>query len=334
MRQFLFDTRDFPPADRFERWRSGLSDFDVTPLDPERPFEATTLVTGLGPLPITESVLPPLRFQRTAERIRARRRDYWNLNLMLEGVLRGHADGVPFEVHPGTPMLLDLSRPVEIVTESVRAIVVVLPRNLLGAGRRRGVHGPLPPSAERTLLSTYLRALSEALPGLADTAALPAARALCDLVAACLPPAAKPSPPLIRGEALRARVLEFVEAHVAEYLPSERLSSELGVSRSTLYRALEGDGGAAELVRRLRLEAAHRMLTDRTEGRTIQQIAHAAGFPDETVFSRQFHAAFGYTAAELRRTAAVPSALPPASPDLPQAYRNAVGRVATGPDAG
>jgi AraC-like DNA-binding protein len=128
-------------------------------------------------------------------------------------------------------------------------------------------------------------------------------------------------------------VLEFAEAHVGEPLPPERLCSELGASRSALYRALQADGGVAELVRRVRLEAAHRMLGDRTDGRTIQQIAHAVGFNEEAVFSRQFHAAFGYTAAEFRRTAAVPSSLPPTSTDPSEAYRNAVNRVASGPDA-
>ena len=333
MHQFVFDTRDVPVADRFKLWSAGLSDFEVTQLDPEQPFEAVTKVTGLGPLPISESVLPPLRFRRTAEIIRARRTDYWNLNLMLEGVLQLDADGRRFEVQPGTPVLLDLSRPVQIVTGPVRAIVVVLPRNLLGAGRRGGVHGPLPPSAQRTLLSTYLEALCESLPELADTAALPAARALCELVAACLPSAARTSPPLIRGEALRARVLEFIEANVAQALPPERICAELGASRSALYRALQVDGGAAELVRRVRLESAHRMLGDRTDGRTIQQIAHAVGFNEEAAFSRQFHAAFGYTAAEFRRTAAVPSSLPFPSADPSVAYRNAVNRVASGPDA-
>jgi AraC-like DNA-binding protein len=305
----------------------------VAPADPSVPFDAVSKVTGLGPLPISESVLPPLRFRRTPAIIRARGSDYWNLNLMLEGVLQLDADGERFEVQPGVPVLLDLSRPVEIVAEAVRSIVVVLPRNLLGAGRRGGVHGPLPQSAESSLLAAYLKALCEVLPELPESAALPTARALCELVAACLPPAARKRPTLLRGEALRLRVLEFIDAHLQEAVPIERLCEEIGVSRSALYRALEADGGVAELIRRVRLEAAHRMLSDRTDGRTIGQIAHAAGYRDEAVFSRHFHAAFGYTAAELQRTAAAPSVLPTDSPDLPKAYRKAVNRLASGPDA-
>lgn len=332
MHQFVFDTKDIPGPDRFRLWSSGLSDFEVSPRDPEAAFEAVSKVTGLGPLPISESRLPPLHFRRSIEMIRARRSDYWNLNLMLEGVLHLDADGRRFEVQPGTPVLLDLARPIEIMTGPVRSIVVVLPRNLLGAGRRGGVHGPLPPTAQSRLLATYLTSLCEALPELPDAAALPAARALCELVAACLPASARPRPTVLRTEDLRRRVMDHIDAHLSEPLPTERVCAALGVSRSALYRALTGDGGVTELVRRLRLEAAHRMLSDRTDGRTVQQIAHAAGFSDEARFSRQFHAAFGYTAGELQRTGAIPSALPSGSVDLPKTYSRAVNRVAYGPD--
>ena len=49
-------------------------------------------------------------------------------------------------------------------------------------------------------------------------------------------------------------------------------------------------------------------------------------------FSRQFHAAFGYTAAELRRSAVVPSPLPEGSEDPALAFRDAVERLASGPN--
>lgn len=332
MRQLVFDTRQFPVEERFRLWSAGLSDFRVEQVDPHQPFDAVSTVTGLGPLPISESVLPALRFLRDRDMIQARRSDYWNLNLMLEGVLQLNADGHRYEVGPGVPVLLDLSRPVEIVAGPVRSIVVVLPRNLLGAGRRGGAHGPLPPSAESELLASYLTALCASLPRLEDTSAAQAARALCELVSACLPAAGRVRPTALRGEALRLRVLEFVDQHVSEPISIERLCDALAVSRSALYRALTFDGGVAELVRRVRLEAAHRLLSDRTELRAISQIAGAVGFADEALFSRHFRTLYGYTASELRSRAAAPSALDPAIDDPAIAYARAVNRLAFGPD--
>jgi hypothetical protein len=63
-------------------------------------------------------------------------------------------------------------------------VVIVRPRNLLGAGPGGEAHGPQPASAETRLLSTYLAALSAALPALHPAAALPTARALCEFLAA------------------------------------------------------------------------------------------------------------------------------------------------------
>jgi AraC-like DNA-binding protein len=333
MDQLTFDTAEFPAATRFDRWRAGIEDFALEELDRTLPFDGCSVVTGLGALLISESVLPPLRFTRTAAMIRANRRDHFTLTLMLDGSLRGLADGTPFDVGPGIPLLIDHSRPSEIIATRARSMVIVLPRNLLGAGQGAEAHGPLPASAETLLLTTYLAALSAALPALHPAAALPTARALCELLAACLPSAtSRREARLLRSHALRARLLAHVEAHLEEPLSVDRLCADLAVSRSALYRAVEGDGGIAGLVRTARLEWVHRAISDRTETRTIQQITHAAGFSHDPQFSRVFHATFGYTAAELRRSATVPSPLPLASADAAVTFREAIERLAVGPN--
>jgi AraC-like DNA-binding protein len=335
MDQLTFDTTEFPAAERFDRWRAGIEDFALEELDRTQPFDGRSTVTGLGALLISESELPPLRFIRTSAMIRANRRDHFTLTVMREGSLRGLADGTPFEIGPGIPLLIDHSRPCEIIASRARSMVIVLPRNLLGAGQGADAHGPLPASAETVLFTTYLAALSVALPALHPAAALPAARALCELLAACLPSAtSRREARLLRSHALRSRLLAYVEAHLEETLSVDRLCADLAVSRSALYRTVEGDGGIAGLVRTARLEWVHRAISDRTETRTIQQIAHAAGFSDDPRFSRVFHATFGYTAAELRRSATVPSPLPLVSADAAVAFRHAVGRLAAGPNPG
>jgi AraC-like DNA-binding protein len=335
MDQLTFDTTEFAAAERFDRWRTGIEDFALEELDQTQPFDGRSIITGLGALLISESVLPPLRFTRTAAMIRANRRDHYTLTVMLEGSLRGLADGKPFEIGPGIPLLIDTSRPSEIIASRARSIVIVLPRNVLGAGQGADAHGPLAASPETLLLTTYLAALSAALPALHPAAALPTARALCELLAACLPSATnRREASLLRSHALRSRLLAHVEAHLEESLSVDRLCADLAVSRSALYRAVEGDGGIAGLVRTARLEWVHRAISDRTETRTIQQITHAAGFSDDPRFSRVFHATFGYTAAELRRSATVPSPLPLASADAAVAFRDALERLAVGPNPG
>lgn len=335
MDQLSFDTRLMPPMERFDRWRAGISDFALEEVDPRIPFDGHSVVTGLGALLISESTLPPLRFTRTPAMIKASRYDHWTLSLAIAGTMHGDADGTPFRLGAGGMLLLDHARPAEIITTRGQSMVVVLPRNLLGLGRPTETHGALPDNAESRLLAAYLRGLSAALPTLKPPSALQAARALCELVAACLQPAAADSSRARqRARTVRERLIAYVAARLEQTFDVADLCAALAVSRSSLYRAVGGRGGIGGVVRATRLEAAHRALTDASDARTIQQIAQSVGFGDASQFSRHFHAAFGYTAGELRRSHAVPSVLPAQSDDAAISFRRAVDRLAAGPNPG
>lgn len=333
MDQLSFDTRLLPVAERFDRWCAGISDFLVEELDPSLPFDGHSVVTGLGALLISESALPPLRFRRTAAMIKASRYEHWTLSLAVAGTMQGDADGMPFRIGAGEMLLLDHARPAEIVTTRGRSMVIVLPRNLLGMGRPTETHGALKDNAEARLLAAYLHALSAALPALKPASALQAARAVCELVAACLEPIAAGSPRVRqRAKAVRERLTAYIDARLEQTFDVAEICAALAVSRSALYRAVGGHGGIGGLVRTARLEAAHRALTDASDTRSIQQIAQSIGFGDASQFSRHFHAAFGYTAGELRRSHAVSSALPAQSDDAAVSFRRAVDRLADGPN--
>lgn len=73
------------------------------------------------------------------------------------------------------------------------------------------------------------------------------------------------------------------------------LMQELGLSRSSLYRAFQPVGGVNAWIRRRRLENARDMLARRTGGRpTVGEVAQSHGFASESHFSRSFSKAFGH----------------------------------------
>lgn len=333
--QLLYDTREFAPDERFDRWRVGITDFAVEELETDRPFDGRSLVTGLGSILISESELPPLRFVRDRAMILADGHDHWTLSLVLEGSLSGHADGVPFHIGPGELLLLSHERPSEVVGSRGRTMVFAFPHDAFKGIEAGAAHGPLAAGAESELLVGFLRLLSSTLAGLGPTSVLQVARALCTLVTACLPTAgAQPVVSTRRQGSLRKRLIAHVEANIDRDIDVDRLGEVLNTSRSALYRACKRDGGINSLVRRVRLEAAHRILSDQSQSRTIQEVARLVGFTESSLFSRQFRAAFGYTAAEFRRRLTVPSALPGTSNDAAESFRSATYRLASGPNAG
>jgi len=100
----------------------------------------------------------------------------------------------------------------------------------------------------------------------------------------------------------RLRAEKVIRANLASArLDSHRIATLSGVSRSTLYRLFEDEGGVAAHVRRVRLDAVHAALTDPDQdGQPINKIASEAGFHCIASFNRSFKARFGASPGEVR----------------------------------
>jgi len=97
-----------------------------------------------------------------------------------------------------------------------------------------------------------------------------------------------------------------VEAIIQRELGSARLTVAwlcrvANVSRSTIHRMFEAEGGAATHIRRRRLQRAYEKLADPDAPETsISRIAEACGFHNAASFNRAFRTAFGCTPREVR----------------------------------
>jgi AraC-like DNA-binding protein len=106
-----------------------------------------------------------------------------------------------------------------------------------------------------------------------------------------------PAPEAAGGRAeppFTARVRAIVLAHLAdEAFTVEALAAEVALSYSQLHRRLTAESGVApqEFVRRVRLEAAARLLADGAG--SVSEVAYAVGFVSLAHFSRAFRAQFG-----------------------------------------
>ncbi|MFW8583999.1 helix-turn-helix domain-containing protein [Rhizobium beringeri] len=115
-----------------------------------------------------------------------------------------------------------------------------------------------------------------------------------ELLASCLGPAAAATSAEAKGD-LGRRLRRHIEEnlHRNDLTPS-RLTHDLHVSRSQLYRQFATSGGVEAYIRRRRLRRCLLTLCDsRYADRRIGDIAYEMGFADEAHFSRLFRRAFG-----------------------------------------
>jgi AraC-like DNA-binding protein len=154
------------------------------------------------------------------------------------------------------------------------------------------------PGALDRLAEACLKALTRRpTPGEASTLAYQAMAALVDTAFAAAAPAPALPPAL-------ARVAAFVEAHLAEPLPVDRLAGVAGMSRAHFVRQFTAHLGLppSDHVAARRLERVERLLLA-TEMR-VGEIAAATGFADGNYLAKVFRRHRGMTPLDFRATRA------------------------------
>ncbi|GGQ25993.1 AraC family transcriptional regulator [Actinomadura coerulea] len=311
-------TEDFPPAERFDRWREWMGRTHApVELSSEyaADFRARQRTLMLGAVTVWPSTVQPLLSRRTAKLIRRSDPETYNLTLVLEGT--AHADWGdrdaeyrPYDLHSQNSW-----RPCAVQVgqhdQSVRCVGVEIPRDLLALPRRsadRAIGRPL--SAREgvgALLGDFLVRLSS------DTAAYRATdgprlgAVLTDLVSALFAHAlesARDLSPEAHRRTLTLSIRSFIarNLHDPELTPSV-VAAAHHISTSHLYRLFqEEDATVGALIRRERLDRARRDLADPAQhGVPVHEIAARWGFTHHSAFTRAFRAAYGTSPSDHRQ---------------------------------
>ena len=195
-------------------------------------------------------------------------------------------------------VVFDLSQPAVTEAGAVAATNLMMPRALLAdhIATIENLHGQaLDYGTEpvRRLFHTYLSGLVAGADRIESHQARQLARAAANLCGACFQPfeGTLPAADQIANIAIR----QFIEAEMgSDALGVEALITRFGLSRATLYRLFDADGGVANYIRERRLLRAMRLLTQPSGRPRVSAVAYATGFSDEKTFSRAFRRRFGF----------------------------------------
>jgi AraC-like DNA-binding protein len=298
------------PRDQVDAWREWFSPiFEIESRhDAEDSFEAENKVWDLGSLLVSRVSAPSVRVSRTKTNINKAPVDHWVLTYCRNGSTSIQTRSATLSAPPGVPFLWSLGQPSVSERTRVERIQVILPRDefqniasLLDAATGTVLNTPL-----GGLLADYMVALDRWLPEIGTDDVRRVAAGLHSMIVACVVPSSDRLV-LADAEISRARK-ERVRRIIHQHLRSPQLSPEAicrmaGVSRSQLYRLFERSGGVVRYIQRLRLQAAHAILSDPTSTSLIHVIAEDLCFQDASSFTRAFRQEFDCAPSSVRAAA-------------------------------
>ena len=311
-RTLSWDVSTLTLPDAFERYMAGMAElYEVSGVSEEdrRNFYNITRTT-LNP---SGAIGHGRSVQQTLGRGPAtlRRSDIDGVNLMINRTaVVGDCDGRPVNAQPGALQFRDMSRVSRSRLDSVDVMTLLVPRHLVPLTLLRpDVHGlVLPPDEPGVrLITIHMSTLIELAETLSESELETGVQALL-LIAARVAGAAVsiegPELAALQG-AVRRAAAEYVEGRIqAMELPIniDAVANAGGVSRATLYRAFDGEGGVNRYIQDRRLHHARSALRRRRGPRpTIAETSHDYGFASPNHFSRLFRTRYGYSPSEVGR---------------------------------
>ena len=310
MKPIRFSTRELSTSRQLEAWREWYADsYEVTPLDAsDRGFSGDSVIWKLDGMALVRVSAPRLRAVRTKSLIRRDPTDHWVIaigerattGLMLESDQMSVPAGVPFVLSLGdfsaSQRNMDDRLQLHIARDKFSAIARVL-----DAVRGQTVSTPL-----GSLMATYIKLLECHLPGLTHEDARSLPQAVAAMVAACVAPSTDRMGTAHEqiNATLKDKARRCIQRNLrSHHLGTSLLCQELGMSRSSLYRLLEAEGGVAHYIQRHRLAEAFAQLNDPSNTKPVVAIADELGIVDPSSFARAFRRQFGISPTDVREAA-------------------------------
>lgn len=301
MDRFIVDTRDLPPAIRFDVWRAFWEPVVhlAAPSAGADNFCGHAELRRLGRHVLLNFCADAADYRRARSQGLRDGLDHWLLALRL-----GEEDGQPKELLLGS---LSLGFGLRRFGGRCCGVLIQpeqLPRLAPVFATARAM--PLGSPAAR-MLGGMLPRIAASVEDISADDAPRLEAALSAMLTACLM-GLEMRPASTRQQleaARRARVMALVDAALGEAeLSPALLVKRSGISRSELYRCFAPIGGIARVIQQRRLRQAYRELMRADAQASVSRTGEAVGFCNPSSFTRAFRREFGCTPSEVlaRRT--------------------------------
>lgn len=314
-----YDVNALPVREQLLAWRDRMGQItDVVPLHAQvgAPFRASIDRWEAGGIMFADCYTDLIKLDRSIARISQDNARRICFNVFIDGdaqsVIERPAKRGDAEAKVGV-LAIDLDQPVRLIRRGSRHFSIFTPGALIQSwfadppalhGRRLEPHDP----AARVVVERVLW-LRANIREMAAEAAQQHLRELVELIAAAFAAQAGLSggKRALARAATYASAREFVRANLANVdLTPEFVLDRLALSRPSVYRLFQHEGGLNAYIRHVRLRAAAHDLV-RYPGVAIKDIAYSVGFRSATDFTRAFRRDYDVAPQDVRFYKGVPA---------------------------
>jgi AraC family transcriptional regulator, positive regulator of tynA and feaB len=304
-----WSARQYDTNRPFGSWADDLAAAFVQ-LEPRKiadlPFQGTIVRKDADAIRVSRVTATKHRVLRLRSHIARGADDLCLINLQLEGMGRYFQQGHVQISGPGDMALVDTTEPFEIANNSdFRLFCFAVPRRLLPNCLLRRPRLEITATEMGRALSRTLAGYAElclASPPSSDLAALTGAH-IVDLLSHAPSTLEQVPSESINTPVLLSMMMEYIDSHVVDpSLSAAVLALRFHCSERYVHKLFSTTGQTVgELINNKRIQLCARHLLDAQPGKTIAEIAYAAGFRDISYFNHLFKRSHGMTPREFRR---------------------------------
>ncbi|WP_279481396.1 AraC family transcriptional regulator [Aureimonas sp. SK2] len=296
------DLNELPTRERFDAWTVLTDPFFMVSRQRKSDFHCRMSTAQWDDTLLVETEVSEQRYEHTVRHARSGGWDQIVFQMYRRGAFRGIYGDTEVKAGAGDIILIDFSQPFAKESTDEVDLNLVVPREIVQQRLPYAQHGAVlnhgAPLAR--LANIHLEGLRVCMDRLEPLQAHGAIDAFLTLLSgAGFAEIAPTALPFVRATARRCAE-DYVRRHLHDTgLDIAAIVRHCGISRATLYRLFEQDGGIQAFIRNERLSVAWRLVRECPSAK-MQEIADSCGFNDAAGFSRAFRQAFDATPSEVR----------------------------------
>lgn len=311
MSKIYLSTSDIAPEARNNFWRTVIRPiYEIASPngDPSEALQGEILSYSAGPLTIGSTSFSEQSYQRDKHQIDRENSDFYLIQYITSGDLRGDFEGRPVTATTGDIVIIDLTQSLHSHASAGQRITTILARDVLNRSINwRSLHGTvLAADAPSTRLIThFLQGVLNIAPELSAEEGASTQDAIVNLIALAL----RSSPDMTASNSgtdavnveMKEQIIRFIENSIASTSLSVALiQKRFNISRAHLYRIFDAENGIASLIKEKRLDfALQTLMKGQYSNITAKQLAHLSGFKSPELLNRLFREKYGMSPKEL-----------------------------------